>query len=517
MTRPPERFAAIDVGSNSIRCLVAERGSDGHLQIIDDLKDYPRLGRGLAATGRLAPEAITESVAVIGRMLQAAAHRGVSRTALVATAAVREARNGRELCRRVREAYGVPLRVVDGKTEARLAFLSVREHFAIHRGRAIVVDIGGGSLEVVLATEGLVEHVASLPFGAVRATEAFLGPDTKPRAGVTALRAALRRELRRAIPAREWAGARLFGSGGTFTNAGRMLAARTKGVIPPGGVHGTVIEAGELERLLQSVLLVPEAERRTLPGVSPERADIIVAGLAVASEVLAHCRVRAATVSAFGLREGLLLKMSRPASRRAPPKGPEAMRRFAERCRGDLGHLEQVARLVRMLFDRLGPRLGCTPADWPLLEAAALLHDVGQMVSYRGHHKHSYHLIVHAEELPLSPEERELVGQVSRYHRKALPTKRHAPFAALGAEDRRRVRRLAALLRVADGLDRGHVAAVDRLRVRLTDARLHIGVVPRAGVSTLELEVWSGGRKADLLADLFGVEAVVEAAPRRAE
>src|SRR5262245_24973236 len=191
---PTERFAAIDVGSNSIRCLIAERGEDGHLQVIDDLKDQPRLARGLAATGRLAPDAIDRAVEAIGRMTQAAERRGVTKIALVATSAVRDAANGAELAARVKTEIGIPLEVIDGETEARLAFLSVREHFAVVRGRTIVADIGGGSLELILAVGGLVEHVVSLPFGAVRLTEQYLGQGSEPEEGLRRLRAAVRRK-----------------------------------------------------------------------------------------------------------------------------------------------------------------------------------------------------------------------------------------------------------------------------------------------------------------------------------
>ncbi len=500
-----ERVAAIDVGSNSIRCLIAERGEDGHLAIIDDLKDQPRLARGLAVSGRLSPEAMDRAIEALARMTQAAERRGVSRIALVATSAVRDAANGAEFVERVRHEIGIPLEVLDGETEARLAFLSVREHFAIVRGRSAVADIGGGSLELVLAVGGLVEHVISLPFGAVRMTEQYLGTGAGQRAGVRRLRAAVRQRLRRSVPAREWTGARLFGSGGTFTNTARILQAREHGTPPEAGVHGAAIPRADLHRALEWLAGLSVEERRGLPGLNPERADIIVAGLAVATEVLEHLDAPAVTVSAFGLREGLLLHLSTPREDGKGPTRARALRRFADRCRSDRRHVEQVLRLSRQLFDALGKRLGCVAEDWPLLEAAALVHDVGQLVSYRGHHRHSYHLIVHAEALPLTPDERMLVATISRYHRKAPPSKKHEEYARLDKESRARVRRLAALLRVADGLDRGHLAAVETMHVKLLPTRLTIDVAPRLATTDLKLEVWSATRKSDLLARLLGV------------
>lgn len=506
-----ERFAAIDVGSNSVRCLIAEKGQDGHLTVIDDLKDQPRLARGLSGTGMLAAESMDRAVEAIGRMLQAAERRGAMKVALVATSAVRDAANGAEFAERVKRELGVPLEVIDGETEARLAFLSVREHFALVRGRAVVVDIGGGSLELVLAAAGLVDQALSLPFGAVRLTEQYLANPGRMEAGIRRIRSAVRQRLRQAVPAKEWAGAKLFGSGGTFTNAARVLAGRERGKVPP-AVHGTTITLGEMQRVLEWLGGMTVEERRKVDGLSPERADIIPAGLAVAAEVMEHFATPQLTVSAFGLREGLLLHLARPG---APAERPadrlKALRRFAERCRTDRRHVEQVLRLSERLFQVLGKHLGCTSEDWPLLEAAALVHDVGQLVSYRGHHRHSFHLIAHADALPFPPRERLLLAVISRYHRKAPPSKKHPEFAQLTQEERARVRRIAAILRLADGLDRGHVSAVESLRLRLLPGRLLVDVTPRLVTTDLKLELWGAKRKADLLQELLDREVAVRA------
>jgi len=507
---PTERFAAIDVGSNSVRCLIAERGEDGHLTIIDDLKDQPRLARGLAVTGRLDDEAMDRAAAALTRMMQAAEKRGATRVALVATSAVRDAANGAAFAERVKRELGIPLEIISGETEARLAFLSVREHFAIVRGRSVVLDIGGGSLEIVLAVGGLVEHAVSLPFGAVRTTEQYFPAGADPLQGVRKLRAAVRARLRKVAPAREWAGARVFGSGGTFTNAARIALGRERGKVPD-QIHGVQLGLGHLERVLQWVAPLPVEQRRALAGLNPERADIIVAGLAVAVETLEHFDASGVAVSAFGLREGLLLHLAK-ANGAAAPNALRILRRFADRCRTDRRHVEQVLKLSRVLFDALGKRLHCEPADWPLLEAAALLHDVGQLVSYKGHHKHSYHLILHAEVLPFTPEERALIGIISRYHRKSPPSKKHEEFAALAKDNRAKARRLAALLRVADGLDRGHVAAVDHLRIASPAGKLRIEAVPGLAGADLTLELWGAKRKADLLGKLLGVEVDIVAA-----
>jgi exopolyphosphatase/guanosine-5'-triphosphate,3'-diphosphate pyrophosphatase len=239
-----------------------------------------------------------------------------------------------------------------------------------------------------------------------------------------------------------------------------------------------------------------------VPGLNPERADIILAGLAVTAELLDWVRARSITVSAFGLREGLLLDMA-GAKEISAPDPLRLFREFAERCQSDRRHVEQVRELALQLFDKLKDELGCAPEERLLLEAAGLLHDVGQLVSYRKHHKHSFQLISHAERLGLAPRERTLVALISRYHRRAGPRKEHPQLAALPPADRAVVRRLSGLLRVADGLDRGHTAAVATVALSLTRDALVIRVAPRLPGADLDLERWGAARKADVLAKLL--------------
>ena len=195
------------------------------------------------------------------------------------------------------------------------------------------------------------------------------------------------------------------------------------------------------------------------------------------------------------------------AERRSDPL--RLVREFAERCQSDRRHVEQVRHLALLLFDQLGPKIGAHPDERFLLECAALLHDVGQIVSYRRHHRHSQELILHADRLNLTPRDRQLVALISRYHRKSGPRKTHPEYMALPREDREVVRRLSALLRVADGLDRGHTAIVESLSVELGPDRLEITVVPRVAPADLSLECWGASRKADVLAKLSRREVLI--------
>ncbi|MGH7527375.1 MAG: HD domain-containing protein, partial [Gemmatimonadales bacterium] len=227
-------------------------------------------------------------------------------------------------------------------------------------------------------------------------------------------------------------------------------------------------------------------------------------------------RARSITVSAFGLREGLLLEMA-GAEEPIAPDPLRLFREFAERCQSDRRHVEQVRHIALVLFDELGAELGCEPEERGLLEAAGLLHDVGQLVSYRKHHKHSYQLIMHAERLGLPARDRALVALISRYHRQTGPRRKHPEFAALPPADQALVRRLSALLRVADGLDRGHTAAVETVSTELTPDAVVIRIAPRLVGADLGLECWGASRKANVLAKALKRDVVLttEAAPSR--
>lgn len=503
----PERIAAIDVGSNSIRLSVAQYDGAKGLQIIDEVKDQPRLAAGVARTGRLDDIAMERAIQALRRMKEVADRRAVKRIRAVATSAVREADNGREFVKRVKRETGITLEVIDGEAEAALSYRSVAHHFSLADDRALIVDIGGGSLELIGAVDGLVELTASLPLGAVRLHEIWLTGDRSPAKEVAALRKWVRKRLKKAFPRREWLHSTIIGSGGTFTNLGRMVRVR-RGFDVGDAVHGETVSTGEVEQMLEWLANLPAAERAQVPGLNPQRSDIILAGLAVTAELLDLVEGRNVTVSAYGLREGLLLDMA--GDERALTVDPlRAMREFVDRCQGDRRHVEQVRVLALTLFDRLKDAIGADPSERFILEAAALLHDVGQVVSYRSHHKHSYQLILHAERLRFGSRERMLVAVVSRYHRKSGPSLKHEEFARLSGEDRAVVRRVAGILRVADGLDRGHAAVVDQLTTRLTRDQLSIKVAPRKLSADLSLEIWGATRKADVLSRLLDRPVVI--------
>ena len=278
------RIAAIDIGSNSVRQIVADVSPDGGIHVVDEMKAAPRLASGLVDTGMLDEEAMGRAVEDIARMATLARQLGAERIEAVATSAVRDAANGDEFLHRVHRQTGLNVRVLDGEEEARLSFRSALAHFELGSGRAVVADIGGGSLELVLSVDGVIERLVSLPLGAVRLTERFLPVGTTSPKALRALRREVRAQLRPHLPVRDWRGAPMIGSGGTFTNLAGLYLTR-QGIFTARSVHAARVPRGDVEHILEMLHAMSPAERRTVEGLNADRADIIVAGLAVVAEV----------------------------------------------------------------------------------------------------------------------------------------------------------------------------------------------------------------------------------------
>lgn len=510
------RIAAIDIGSNSIRQIIADVAPDGTIRVVDEMKAAPRLGAGVSRTGRLQDSAMRDALDALARMAILSKQMGVMRADAVATSAVRDAENGTEFISAVRDVTGIRVRILEGDEEARLSYNSALAHFDLGTGRAVVMDIGGGSLELTLSAAGLIDGLISLPFGAIRLTEEFLEA-TPSRASLRALRQHVRRTLRAQLSRKAWHSAQVIGSGGTFTNLAGIILSR-HGIARGHGVHGTIVTRAELEHVLDLLLDMSPSERLALPGLNPGRADIIIAGLAVAAEVLARLDTRELTVSAYGIREGLLLEAAHvtPVIADRGAARERSVAQLAQRSHYDAPHSQQVQRLALQLFDALAARLHLTSEDRQLLSDAALLHDIGYHIHFDDHHKHSYHLIIHADLLGMTPAERVMVANIARYHRGAPPRKSHRAYAALDRVMRRRIARLAAILRVADGMDRGHACAVDHLTVQVTSDQARIVAVPVPGAN-LRLDVWGSARKAELLEAVLGVPVEISAADGSAE
>ncbi|MDZ4179859.1 MAG: Ppx/GppA phosphatase family protein [Coriobacteriia bacterium] len=498
------RIAVIDIGTNSIRSRIVEAPVGGVRRTLDDEKAYTRIGRGLAATGRLSDEAITEAVVVLGRMLSIAERFDVTHLRAVATAAVREALNADEFVGRIKDELGLEVEVITAEEEGRLAFLSAAESIGLH-GRSAVIDIGGGSIEVVRATDGQITFIASVPLGAVVLSERYHTVDPMPEKEYRRLTKYVRRTLRDALAEDTLPVSVLVGSGGTVSAVATLIAARRKLNLET--VHTFEIRRAELIHLLASLSRSSSAERAAMKGLSENRVDIIVAGAIVLDEAMRALGANELIVNSRGMREGLVIDLvSRERGIDAAPDRMQSVRDFARTCNADINHAEQVCRMALLLFDELGPALRLDPETRYLLETAALLHDVGYHIAYERHHKHSYHLISYADLPGFAEKELRLIAAIARYHRGALPKTRHEALVDLNRADRTLVSQLAALLRLADGIDRSRGRRVQTMELDLTGAHLRVAL---SGSSALDVEVYGAQRKSDLFEAIFGVRVDV--------
>lgn len=510
------KLAVIDIGSNSIRLLAVELVDAQTWTVLAEERAMTRLAQGMAANHELSSEAMARSVEAIGRFKLQAEKLGVQGVRAFATAAVREAGNKRDFISLVHDRTGLMVEVVSARDEGRLTHQSVARVFDLSRGSAGVVDIGGGSLEVVQSRDGIITANTSMPLGAVRLTETFGGAEAASGRNFGRLKREAARQIKRRVRKPEHAPGILVGCGGTFTTL-LTLAAATRGVLiernsPALSTLGPVTR-DQLKALLDDLRSLSLEQRLRVPGLPSDRADIVIAGLIVVERLMKRLGATQLHVHPGGFREGLVLRLieDETASRQAAPATHSdvmgGVRRLAQACHYEKNHSEHVAMLALSLFDQflaqsdLIPGLGSEANERALLEAAAVLHDIGVMVSYERHHKHSWTIIRHATLPGLSARQIEIVAQIARYHRKAPPDRRHRPFGALSDRDRALVARLAALLRVADGLDRSHAQHTQGVHVRFGNGVVHIEPM---GEALSQDDLAAAAAKADLLRDITG-------------
>ncbi|UCF42059.1 MAG: Ppx/GppA family phosphatase [Gemmatimonadota bacterium] len=467
------RLGAIDVGTNSIRFVVAEVEPDGNYRVLDEEREMTRLGRGLFRTGRIARAPMERSLEALGKMRAIADGFGVRELRVVATSAVREAANGREFRKEAARRCKVQIDVISAEEEAQLAFKSVMRHFALEGRSFAVVDIGGGSVEVILAAAGVVNQVHSLPLGAVRLTERYVKSDPLKPKHWRKLRRVIDRSIKAEVGRPPFAAEVMVGSGGTFTNLGEMVQCEREGRVTQ--VRNYAINRADLKRLLDRLRETPLGSRRKLCGLNPKRADIIVAGVAAVGRLAKRLGSQQILINHRGIRDGLLVSMveelGTAGAASAPPVQDRMawVREFARKCRSNDRHCHHVAHLALQMFDQLQQPFELPSSGRDILQAAALLHDVGYLINHAGHHKHAYHLIMHGDLRGFSPGEVELIANVARYHRRAFPKRKHANFKRLERTDQILVEQLSAILRVADGLDRTHGQVVTGLQCEIED------------------------------------------------
>lgn len=464
-------LAAIDIGTNSIHLLVARTTGEGGFETIAREKEMVRLGSGPGDMKRLAPDAIDRGVAALKRFRQVADISGASIRA-VATSAVREAENREEFVRRARDDADIDVEIVTGVEEARLIHLGVLQAVPVEGDQVLLIDIGGGSTEFVVGRGTEILEARSLKLGAIRLTSRFFPSEPITSAQVKQCRAHVRAYLAPVARDVKRHGFDVaLGSSGTILSLAEMVLAR-RGEEAGRTVSNVTFTRKELSKVVAALVAAPTAKQRLkTPGLDPRRADIIVAGAILLEEASSMLGFDAMTVSDYALREGLLLdtlqRTSDSLHARLTDIRTRSVRHLSDLVPDEQPHSERSLELALELFDGTFDlhKLGGDHRE--ILQAAAMLANVGLVISHDRHHLHSYYVIRNAEHLRgFTEREVELIAQVARYHRKSAPKPKHEPFAALSPADQRVVQVLAGILRVAIALDRTHGHVVDDVSCR---------------------------------------------------
>ncbi|HEY8562253.1 MAG TPA: Ppx/GppA phosphatase family protein [Pyrinomonadaceae bacterium] len=505
-------IAAIDIGSNSLKLAVIEAAASDSFTVILQERERIRLGCEIMQDKCLSQKAIDVSADAVAKFRSIAESRRADALIAVATAAVREAPNAAEFVGEIKRRTGVSIEVLSSLEEARLIGIAAAQNCEFNEGALLNVDIGGGSTELSLMRDGEPHRLFSMKLGAVGLTEKFIASDPPREKEIENLRAEIAGALerpRRVLKSETWQ--KTSGTSGTILNLSALLN------FQDGAAHASepVIELKKLAAFNEMLRRMTLEERRRLPVVSPQRAGVIVAGGLILEDVMRALCIEALTPCGYALREGVLIDHLREIEAEKLPRLPDVEDR---RLRGvfavgrrygyEEGHAMQVARLAEKIFERLAP-IYKFPRHWrTLLSAAALLHDVGYHISPEKHHKHSFYLIKHSEITGFSEYEKLVVANTARYHRGAPPKKSHSNFMKLLAEDRRAVSELGAILRLAEGLDRGYESRVKDVKVEKDERKMRLIVISD---ESCDAELEAARRKKDLFEKAFGVALEIAA------
>jgi len=511
---PATRFGAIDIGTNSIHYVLVDISPEGNFQVIGSDKEMVRLGRGGFARGELTPEAMELGITSLRRFMRIAALKGVTKLRAVATSAVRESRNGGDFVERVRDELGLEISVISVAEEGRLIYLGVQHEVDLGTRDNLIVDIGGGSVELIVGSATEAKRIRSVKLGGSRLAELFLHADPYAADEVKALRGHVRTTLTPVLGKfRTYHLCRCLGTSGTIRSLAALCARRRDP--DRADVDSTRLDRNELKGLIEMLRPTTRAQRTGLPGMDAARIDGALPAAIVLHEIMKNLKIATLEYCASALREGVIVdyigthRHKLLARATWPDPRMRSVRELAQRCNYASDHADHVARLAVRLFDACAPLHRLDGAYRELLHVAGILHDIGHHIGHQAHHKHSYYLISNGRLKDFSAQEVQVIANVARYHRKDRPRKSHYSFQQLAPEHRTPVRKLAALLRLAEALDRTHAGVVDELSCKLDGDTVHLLVHTDRDA---ELELWTARRCAEVFEREFDKSLIVRTA-----
>jgi exopolyphosphatase / guanosine-5'-triphosphate,3'-diphosphate pyrophosphatase len=495
------RFAAIDIGSNSVRMEVAEISTK--IRVLASERKVTRLGASVFRTGRVSQEAIDFLCTTLSEMAMNYKRFEIHGIRAVATAAVRDASNQKEFISKVSAAAGTPVEIISGQEEARLIHLGVQSRWPHTRQRVLMIDIGGGSAELILSDSGRIVAAVSKQLGALRLTELFLKSDPPTQEELHRMQEYIEERIAQSI--RRMGALRIDRVIATSATASAVVCAVNQIPRQKREMADKMRASTAQIRELYADLIKRDIEgRRKIVGIGPKRAEIIIPGAAVLLSVLKGLALPSLYYSAAGVRDGIIADLAARTSTRSMTEMSREQRdvveEMATRYGVSLRHVRKVSRMANDIFVALEPLHKLPHSTGRLLEAAAHLHDIGHFVSDTRHHKHSYYLVLNSDMPGFTEQEREVIANLCRYHRKAMPAQEHQNWQPLDTESRRAVTMLAPILRIADNLDRSRGQRVKSveciLRPNEVVLRLHSN-------KDVDLDAWATERAGEFFRQVY--------------
>jgi exopolyphosphatase/guanosine-5'-triphosphate,3'-diphosphate pyrophosphatase len=506
-------FAAVDIGSNSVRLKIARLTRHRLVEIHED-REVTRLGESVFRSGYLSPEAIANTVKVLRRFHRAVQNAGADSIRVVATSALREARNSQAFLEWVRSSTGWKVEIISGVEEARLIHLGLTSSLRVNASSLLMADLGGGSCELTISGSGHIRSTISLPLGAVRLTNEFLRHDPPRKPEMRQLGGFIAREIERTSDRIKRARPKVvIATSGTAES----LAAACHGIYKTKGSRAATVSRAQMRRIAKMLARQTLAERRRLSGVGPRRAEIIVAGAAVYAELLERCQLSGFRYSPLGLRDGLLAQMAAERDRSTRPGKQieserwDSIRMAVEHYHVDMKHVLQVRNSAMHLFAALKQIHRLPPEYEEWLSAAAMLYEVGDYVNRNGRHRHAYYIISNSEILGYTPEQRRVIAAIARYLGKSRPAPGDTPMKVLPEADQECIAKASLLLRLARALNLGRGGVVRATRIRMRDGEVILNLVTKRR-SSVDLELWAVEKERGYFREVFGRELSAAAA-----
>jgi len=516
MNTPEKILAAIDIGTNSFHLVIAKIDEKGSIKIITREKEVVRLGKSSTDMKYISEDAMSRGIATLKRFkLISDSFKADIRA--VATSATREALNKDEFISRVFDATRINIEVVSGFEEARLIYLGVLQALSVFNDKILLIDIGGGSTEFLLGEKGNVIYANSIKIGAVRLTEKYFSDGKFKKENIENARMFVKSIINSVV--RDLKGQyykNVIGSSGTATNIGMIInEEENDNADEQFNFNNFSYSRESFFKIVKKITKCEKlSEIKEIKGLDPDRQDIITAGAIILEQIFLELGIEELTISNYSLREGILFDTINKEHHTLLKEDLSDIRyksiiKLAENSRYDKAHSEQVLKLALRIFNLVGKEFGLTEKDEEYLEAAAILHDIGHSLSHAQHHRHTYYLIRNCELLGLNDEDIEIIANIARYHRKSHPKIKHENFSRLSPHNKERVKKLAAILRIADGLDRGHNSVIKDIEIEKSDKAYQFIAKTENNINP-ELEIWGANLRKELFEEVAGKKVTIK-------